>query len=125
MSEIDTSAPKRLWAGPDDTDKMWDVLTINDDIFIERPKNSKPSMPGWLTEYVRADLYDAMRERAEKVKAERDALAKAIKRVQHIRQDMDDFDGDRRGHMAALDSAEEAAVRLANDALRNEGDDDE
>lgn len=85
---------------------------------------------------VLAEERDALREQVEsyrktandlamrvaKAEAQRDALAEAIKEVQSIRQDMDDFGGDRRGHMAALDAVEEAAVRLANAALRKEGD---
>lgn len=66
MSENDTSAPERIWAWPWNGETRRGQWSISGDLTGEQ-------------EYVRADLYDAMRERAEKAEAERGAATDTLK----------------------------------------------
>ncbi len=152
MSEIDTSAPERIWGFYEEEYPIYtneadlhpelsSPMTVDEaNGLVRRIKELTAERDEAQADFrllqtmvieesgVKADTATEavrrLRARAEKAELDRNALTKAIKRVQRIRADMDNFDGDRRGHMAALDDAEEAAVRLANAALRNKGGDD-
>lgn len=67
-----SDAPERIWAGPDDNAKGWGLLRRGEDVFWEDPENSTPEDRSGLSEYVRADVVDAIV--AEKV---REALTEA------------------------------------------------
>lgn len=54
-----SDAPERIWAGPDE-DKGWGLLRRGEDVFWEDPENSTPEDRSGLSEYVRADLSNAL-----------------------------------------------------------------
>ena len=71
------SAPERIWAGPDEW-VDWGSLKLGDAVFWETPENSSPDDREGLTEYVRADLCDPMKdERVRALKAENARLREA------------------------------------------------
>ena len=140
MSEIDTSAPERIWlqTGGDYAEAHEAAIGTETGVtWCDTPQDERDQG------YVRDDLYDAMRERAEKAEAEVERLREALEKIERWSKaypnDLFPEPDFKRAHAllsaggmsldlisaSAIRHAAKGAFGIARAALRNEGGDDE